>query len=156
VQSLSPRSLQNCFTDNPLRSCAASHSRHCSLLVVALSSLMASVMKPICNPDQPLGRAVYRTFAMIEHPAAANVERHPSVGAELGSLEGGWSITSPTTIGHVFAYSICTPVSISDLIHHHQRRQMSVDWLAANDNRPSGIGRQRSRVMVLGQGVWYR
>jgi len=40
---VSPRSLQNSYTDNPLRSCAVSRSRHCSRLVIAFSSLTVSV-----------------------------------------------------------------------------------------------------------------
>ena len=33
-----------------------------------LSSLMVSVMKPLCNPDRPLGRGVYRTLTGSHRP----------------------------------------------------------------------------------------
>src|SRR5471030_1696365 len=66
AHAVSPCSLQNSFTDNPLRSCAVSRSRHCSLLVVAFSSLTVSVMKPLCSPDRPLGRGVHRTLTFYQ------------------------------------------------------------------------------------------
>jgi len=37
-----------------------------------LSSLMVSVMKPLCNPDRPLGRGVYRTLTNIAAYSRSN------------------------------------------------------------------------------------
>src|SRR5262249_4149843 len=58
---VSPRSLQNCFTDNPLRPCSAIRSRHCSSLLVASGPLLADGLRHDTNM-QPIPELLQEGF----------------------------------------------------------------------------------------------
>ena len=53
---VSPRASQNCFTDNPLRVCSATRSRHSSALLTAPSPATPSLMRPLCGSCRAFGK----------------------------------------------------------------------------------------------------